>query len=61
MKVVLFNFIDDASGNSDYIAKVAISGNSLSTVQVKYLSAASVSQKYNITWAGECLCVQQSI
>ncbi|QRV75317.1 glycoside hydrolase family 79 protein [Ceratobasidium sp. AG-Ba] len=58
-KVVLLNYITDPSGNSDYTARISIGGgqggNSAtpSSVKVRRLSAASVSQKYNITWAGQ--------
>jgi len=52
-KVALFNFITDPSGATAYTASLSISGGAPASVQVKYLSAASVSQKGNITWAGQ--------
>jgi len=57
--VVLFNFINDATGNSDYVANIAIGGGQTgaasttpTSVQVKYLQGTSVNQKFNMTWAG---------
>ncbi|TFY76428.1 hypothetical protein EWM64_g7584 [Hericium alpestre] len=59
-KVVLFNFVTDPSGNTDYTASISIGGGqtgqpnaSPSSVKVKYLAADSVSAKYNFTWAGQ--------
>ncbi|KAJ7572751.1 glycoside hydrolase family 79 protein, partial [Mycena floridula] len=53
-RIALFNYIDDPSGASTYSATVSINGGSpLSQVKVKYLTAPSVSTKYNFTWAGQ--------
>ncbi|KAG6829763.1 hypothetical protein H0H92_003553 [Tricholoma furcatifolium] len=53
-KVVLINFIDDASGANDIVGTIAINdGQVPSQVYVKYLEASSVSVKRNITWAGQ--------
>ncbi|KAJ7607419.1 glycoside hydrolase family 79 protein [Roridomyces roridus] len=58
-RVALFNYVTDPSGASDVTAVISVAqpnggGSSTpSSVQVKYLSAASVSQKGNITWAGQ--------
>ncbi|KAF9234870.1 glycoside hydrolase family 79 protein [Melanogaster broomeanus] len=53
MRVALVNFVDDSSGASDYTASISISGAVPAQVKVKYLSAKSVTQKYNFTWAGQ--------
>ncbi|KAJ7574780.1 glycoside hydrolase family 79 protein [Mycena floridula] len=53
-RVALFNYIDDPSGASTYSATISINGGApLSQVKVKYLTAPSVSTKYNYTWAGK--------
>jgi len=52
-KVALFNFVTDPSGATTYTATLSISGGAPASVQVKYLAASSVSQKDNITWAGQ--------
>ncbi|KAJ7572959.1 hypothetical protein C8J56DRAFT_1133492, partial [Mycena floridula] len=53
-RVALFNYIDDPSGAGTYSATISINGGSpLSQVKVKYLTAPSVSTKYNYTWAGQ--------
>ncbi|KAF8699112.1 Glycoside hydrolase family 79 protein, partial [Rhizoctonia solani] len=61
-KVVLFNYITDPSGASDYVAHIAIGGGQTgqpaaipNSVKVRRLSAASVNQKYNVTWAGQTM------
>ena len=44
----------DPSGSNDYTATISIGGGTVpSQVKVKYLSAPSVSEKDNITWAGQ--------
>ncbi|ELU40991.1 glycoside hydrolase family 79 protein [Rhizoctonia solani AG-1 IA] len=60
--VVLFNYITDPSGASDYVAHIAIGGGQTgqpaaipNSVKVRRLSAASVNQKYNVTWAGQTM------
>ncbi|KAH7341484.1 hypothetical protein B0J17DRAFT_765535 [Rhizoctonia solani] len=61
-KVVLFNYITDPSGASDYVAHIAVGGGQTgqaaatpNSVKVRRLTAASVNQKYNITWAGQTM------
>lgn len=57
-RVALFNYMTDSSGAHDYTATISVGGNGEtnampSSVKVKYLQAASVAQKANITWAGQ--------
>ncbi|KAG6329727.1 hypothetical protein ID866_9362 [Astraeus odoratus] len=53
-RLVVFNFVTDTSGSSTVQFQFGLSGGSLpSSVQVKYLQASSVSDKSNITWAGQ--------
>ena len=57
-RVALFNYMTDPSGAHDYTTTISIGGNREanampSSVKVKYLQAASVAQKANITWAGQ--------
>lgn len=59
-KVVLINFLSDTSGASDSYVTISVGGgqtgqpNSVpSQAYVKYLAAPSVSEKTNITWAGQ--------
>jgi len=52
-KVALFNYVTDPTNATAYTATLSISGGAPASVQVKYLSASSVSQKDNITWAGQ--------
>jgi len=53
-KLALFNYVSDPSGASAYTATFSVQGGSMpSTVQVKYLLAPAVSEKRNITWAGQ--------
>ena len=56
-RVVLINYLTDASGAHNYTANIAIGGGTTgqpaatpSTVQVKYLLAPSATEKWNITW-----------
>ena len=62
-KVALFNYVTDPSGASTYSATISVAGVSMpSQVSVKYLLAPSVSEKFNITWAGQVrLCVSPSV
>ncbi|KAJ3880476.1 hypothetical protein F5051DRAFT_161099 [Lentinula edodes] len=60
VRMVLINFLSDSSGNSNYTANIAIGGGQTgqsnttpSQVTVKYLTASSVSQKGNYSWAGQ--------
>lgn len=60
-RVVLINYVSDASGASTYTANISLSGSSSSSsstaapseVYVKYLLAPSVAEKTNITWASQ--------
>ncbi|KAJ4489869.1 glycoside hydrolase family 79 protein [Lentinula aciculospora] len=60
VRMVLINFLSDSSGSSNYTANIAIGGgqtgesnNTPSQVKVKYLTASSVSQKGDYSWAGQ--------
>ncbi|KAF8324445.1 uncharacterized protein EI90DRAFT_2934654 [Cantharellus anzutake] len=60
MRVVLINFMNDPTGASDFTATVAIGGGTSgqpaanpTSATVRYLSAPSVTEKRNITWAGQ--------
>ncbi|KAJ7054036.1 glycoside hydrolase family 79 protein [Mycena amicta] len=59
-RLALFNYVTDASGQSDYTMSFAVGGGDSgepngtpAQVKVKYLLAPSVSSKDNITWAGQ--------
>ncbi|KAF9223282.1 glycoside hydrolase family 79 protein, partial [Gyrodon lividus] len=52
-RLVAFNFVSDSSGASEVSLVVGVQGASVGSVQVKYLQAPSVADKYNITWAGQ--------
>ncbi|KAJ7679102.1 glycoside hydrolase family 79 protein [Mycena polygramma] len=52
-RLALINYITDPSGNSDYTATFFLEGETQNQVKVKYLVAPSVSDKGNITWAGQ--------
>ncbi|KAJ7145148.1 glycoside hydrolase family 79 protein [Mycena crocata] len=59
-RLALFNFITDPTGASDYTATFTVDGaglglanRALKQVKVKYFVAPSVSNKQNITWAGQ--------
>ncbi|CAK5267955.1 unnamed protein product, partial [Mycena citricolor] len=53
-RVAIINYIDDPSGANDVHAVISIAGwTAPNSVKVKYLAAASVVQKGNITWAGQ--------
>ncbi len=56
-RLVLFNYVDDNTGASTYQATINMNGSSLlsNTVQVRYFSATTVAEKYDITWAGQTL------
>lgn len=62
-RVVLINYMDDlGAGTGEYTAYIHIGGQNTgsvdttpATVQVKYLAAPSVSEKFNITWAGQSM------
>ncbi|KAF7980155.1 hypothetical protein HWV62_39611 [Athelia sp. TMB] len=60
VRLAMFNYLDDPSGNSDYTATISVGGSNMgepavtpASVQVKYLLAPSVSSKTNITWANQ--------
>ncbi|KIM56993.1 glycoside hydrolase family 79 protein [Scleroderma citrinum Foug A] len=53
-RVALLNYVSDPTGASDYTASISLVGATTpAQVKVKYLSASSVAQKYNFTWAGQ--------
>ncbi|KAF8900144.1 glycoside hydrolase family 79 protein [Gymnopilus junonius] len=53
-RVVLINFVDDPSGQSDVFVSLGMSDASMpSQVDVKYLLSPSVSDIANFTWAGQ--------
>ncbi|KAI0920658.1 hypothetical protein AcV5_010341 [Taiwanofungus camphoratus] len=59
-RLALLNFMTDPSGANAYVANISIGGGSMgqpnaipAQVQVKYLLAPSVGEKFNITWAGQ--------
>ncbi|KAF7967357.1 hypothetical protein HWV62_34635 [Athelia sp. TMB] len=52
-RVALFNYMTDPTGANAYTARIGVAGGTLGSVQVKYLAAPSVAEKYNITWAGQ--------
>lgn len=59
-RVVLMNYVTDSSGAMNYTAYVSVGGNSTGqgnatpeSVQVKYMLAASATDKFGITWAGQ--------
>ena len=53
-RLVLFNYVSDPTGASDYQASVTLENAQISSsVSVRYLRAPSVSEQFNITWAGQ--------
>lgn len=59
-RMVLINYMTDSSGAHDYVATIGVGGSNFSeatgvpaSVKVKYLLAPTVSEKDNITWAGQ--------
>ncbi|KAI6155825.1 glycoside hydrolase family 79 protein [Pisolithus tinctorius] len=53
-RLVVFNFVTDTSGSSTVQFTFGLGGGNVpGSVQVKYLLAPSVSDKNNITWAGQ--------
>ena len=58
-RIALFNYITDPTGGNTYTASISVGGGgTLGSVKVKYLAAASVAQKHNITWANQ-VCVRE--
>lgn len=56
VRAVLFNYVTDGSGGSDYTATLSFNGSTIGdTVSVRYFRAASVSEQINITWAGQTM------
>ncbi|KAL7419236.1 hypothetical protein Q5752_006073 [Cryptotrichosporon argae] len=53
-RAVLFNYVTDASGASDYTATISLPSTPTNAT-VRYLRAPSVTEQYNITWAGQTL------
>ncbi len=63
-RVVLINYLTDPSGAHNYTANIAIGGGTTGqaaatpfSVQVKYLLAPSVTEKWNISWGGQVSCL----
>ncbi|KAK8866161.1 hypothetical protein IAR55_001312 [Kwoniella newhampshirensis] len=56
-RVVLFNYIDDASGANDLSVTLTLNGSTLgaSTVYVRYFQAPTVGEQYDITWANQTM------
>ncbi|KAI0643303.1 hypothetical protein C8Q79DRAFT_915544 [Trametes meyenii] len=61
-RMVLINFLNDPSGSHDYTTTITVGGAQFGEanavppqIKVKYLLAPSVSEKDNITWAGQTL------
>lgn len=61
-RILLINFMDDLqTGSATYTGYVHIGGingvadTTPATVDVRYLAAPSVSEKFNITWAGQTM------
>ncbi|WWD17633.1 hypothetical protein CI109_102074 [Kwoniella shandongensis] len=56
-RVVLFNYIDDATGANDLSTTITLSGATLGAteVYVRYFRAPTVSEQYDITWANQTL------
>ncbi|THH33380.1 hypothetical protein EUX98_g815 [Antrodiella citrinella] len=52
-RVALFNYLTDPSGASSYTATINVGSGGPAQVTVKYLTAPSVAEKFNITWAGQ--------
>ncbi|KAH9914073.1 uncharacterized protein BXZ73DRAFT_106718 [Epithele typhae] len=59
-RIVLVNFMTEANGTGSYTATISVGGGETgeasstpSSVKVKYLSAPTVVEKDNITWAGQ--------
>ena len=52
-RVVLFNYLSDANGGGDYTATISIDNAALDHVYVRYLSADSIVDQYNIKWANQ--------
>lgn len=55
-RFVLFNFVDDASGASNMDVTINLAGAAIGdTVHVRYFSANSVSEQYDIRWANQTM------
>ncbi|KZT66775.1 glycoside hydrolase family 79 protein [Daedalea quercina L-15889] len=54
-RAVFINFMTDPSGANDLQVSLQVEEGVPGTVQVKYLQAPSVSEHFNITWAGQTL------
>ncbi|KAL1408872.1 hypothetical protein Q8F55_005686 [Vanrija albida] len=54
-RAVLFNYVSDPSGASDYTAAINIAGSTADHVNVRYLRSHSIAEHNNITWAGQTL------
>ncbi|KAH9929444.1 uncharacterized protein B0H18DRAFT_1153432 [Fomitopsis serialis] len=54
-RAVFINFMTDASGANDLQVNLQVQEGVPGSVQVKYLQAPSVSEHFNITWAGQTM------
>ncbi|KAL1943311.1 hypothetical protein VTO73DRAFT_4386 [Trametes versicolor] len=61
-RLALINFMTDSSGANDYTATISIGGGESgqpngtpAQIQVKYLVAPSVGDKWNVTWGGQSM------
>ena len=55
-RLVLFNYVSDASGASNLQVNVNLAGAQIAdSVSVRYFSASSVSEQYDIYWAGQTM------
>ncbi|CAD6588899.1 MAG: hypothetical protein TREMPRED_005197, partial [Tremellales sp. Tagirdzhanova-0007] len=52
-RIVGFNYVNDPTGASTY--QLTLNGLSASQVFVRYLSAPTISEQYNITWANQTM------
>lgn len=56
VRAVLFNYVTDSSGGSDYTAVISFNGSTIGdSVRVRYFSASSTAEQYDIKWAGQSL------
>jgi hypothetical protein len=49
-RVVLFNYLSDTTGAADYVATIQVPGLNIDHVTVRYLSAPTISEQYDIYW-----------
>ena len=55
-RFVLFNYVDDSTGASNMDVTINLAGGTpMTNVSVRYFSASSVSEQYDIKWAGQTM------